>query len=66
MKNKKEFKEISELGFDISEKRSEKGMTAISLAKECNVSLNALRLWESGVTRRISKDSFERLKEALS
>lgn len=50
---------------DIKAKRKEKKISQVKIAKYCGVSLQAYQLWEGGLTKKVSKDNFDKLSYAL-
>lgn len=66
MRKKKEYKDLSALGFDIKQSREKKKISQPTAAKYCGVSVVAFSRWEAGVTKKIESDHFLKLKELLA
>lgn len=56
---------LTEIG-DIKEMRKNAGLTQAVVAKYCGVSLQAYYRWEDGLTKSISEERFEKLKDILT
>lgn len=51
---------------NIKEMREKNGLTQVDVALHCGVSLQAYYRWEAGITKSISEERFQKLKDILS
>ncbi len=56
---------LSDIGYNIRDKRESKGLSQISVAKDCGVSLAAYQRWENGATKFIKEWNYKKLKKIL-
>lgn len=66
MLKKQEYKNISDIDFDIREMRISKGISRVEAAKYCGVSCNTMSFWENGVSKKILKENYDKLVELFS
>lgn len=57
---------ISDLGFNIKERRIERGLSQVSVARDCGVSCTAIQRWENGTAKFIKNEHSNKLREILN
>lgn len=63
---RKNCTDLTNLGFDIKERRIKLGISQRTLANFIGVSLVTYQNWEQGITKEIQNASFDKLKNILS
>lgn len=63
---RKNCTDLTNLGFDIKERRIKLGISQRNLANLIGVSLVTYQNWEQGITKEIQNASFDKLKNILS
>lgn len=60
------MKKLNELGFDMIQERTKRGLSQFDVAKHCGVSCVSYQRWEAGVTKEIRDEHYEKLVELFS